>query len=142
MTASPQDISAGRNRGWMSAAHACAAGPETDPSSCPLCQGAAQVHVLSLQDLCCPSLLSSGIASISLLLQEQVSNQLLLALPTAHREVSPQLPMPLKPHQQLLRHCSSTAWHMSGTSTRGKHAGRKLWQRGHELGQVLITSQQ
>lgn len=126
----------------MSAAHACAAGPEADPSSCLLCQGAAPAHVLNLQILCCPFHLSSGISSISLLLQEQVTNQLLLGLPTAHTEVSPQLPMPLKPHQQLFRHCSSTAWHMSGTSTRGRHAGRKLWQHGHELGQVFITSQQ
>lgn len=33
-------------------------------------------------------------------------NHLLLSLPTAHRESSPQLPVSLKPQQQLLRHCS------------------------------------
>lgn len=126
----------------MSAAHECAAGTEADPSSCLLCQGAVPARVLNLQVLCCPSHLSSGIASISLLLQEQVSNQLLLALPTAHREVNPQLPRPLKSHQQLLRHCSQHSSAHLGLAYEVVHTGRKLWQCGHKLGLVPITSQQ
>lgn len=141
MTASPQAMSADCSKGWMSAAHASAAGPEAGPSSCLLCQGAAPARpqpagpvlpIPPLQWHCqhLPALIGPGAKSPPSF--------------SAHstERIQPPAPRVSQTTAAAFETLFPALLSTSGTGARGRHAGRKLWLHGHELGQVPTTSQQ